>query len=55
MVPGLALLTFDASGEASYAGDTDIDWNNQATVHDESGRVSLECPERHQWRAECEK
>jgi hypothetical protein len=49
---GFALLTFDASGEATYAGDTEIDGNSQMTCDDESGRVLLECSARHRWPAE---
>jgi hypothetical protein len=51
-VPGLALLTFDDDGNAEYAGETEIDWNNQATRHDDAGNDLLECPAGHQWTAE---
>jgi len=53
-VPGLALLVFDDSGDADYEGETVINWNNQASQHDETGRDILECPEGHQWPAERE-
>lgn len=52
MIPGLALLTFDDNGEATYAGDTEIDWDNQMTRDDEDGRVRLECPAHHRWPAD---
>ena len=48
-VPGLALLTFDADGQAEYDGETEVDWDNQATQHDEAGNDLLECPQGHQW------
>ena len=50
----LALLVFDDSGDADYEGETVINWNNQASQHDETGRDILECPEGHQWPAERE-
>jgi hypothetical protein len=53
-IPGLALLTFDDDGQAEYDGETDIDWNNQATLHDDASRDMLECPDGHQWPAERE-
>jgi hypothetical protein len=49
---GFALLTFDASGNATYAGDAEIDWNSQATREDKSDRQILECPADHRWPAE---
>ena len=51
-VPGLALLVFDASGQGQYAGETEIDWDAQATCEDEAGKVILECPNGHQWPAD---
>jgi len=54
MIPGLALLTFDAEGHAEYDGETEVDWNNQATQRDEAGNDLLECPAGHQWSAERE-
>lgn len=51
VIPGLALLSFDEAGEATYAGETEIDWNSQATQHDETGHVLLECPDGHGWPA----
>jgi hypothetical protein len=54
LVPGLALLTFDGQGEAEYAGETELDWNGQRTIHDEAGRVTLSCPRGHAWQAQME-
>ena len=54
IIPGLALLAFDSNGNADYDGETKVDWNNQATQHDESGRDLLECPAGHRWPAERE-
>lgn len=51
-IPGLALLTFDAGGHAEYDSETQVAWDNQATLHDEAGRDLLECPAGHQWPAE---
>jgi len=53
-VPGLALLMFDDNGQAEYSGETTIDWNDQATDLDESGKVILECSNHHRWPAEYE-
>ena len=52
MIPGLALLAFDAEGWGEYDGETQIDWNNQTNQHDEDGNDLLECPAGHQWPAE---
>lgn len=51
-IPGLALLTFDDDGQTEYAGETEIDWNNQASEQDEYGRYLLECHAGHKWPAE---
>ena len=51
LVPGVALLVFNEKGEAEYQGETRMDWNDQVTCHDQEGRVTLECPNGHQWRA----
>ena len=53
-IPGLALLAFSGDGNAEYAGETKVDWNNQATRHDEFGADLLECPAGHQWAAKRE-
>ena len=50
-VPGLALLLFDEHGKAEYEGETTMFWDDQNTVHDENGRVTLECPAGHRWAA----
>lgn len=50
-VPGVALLLFDESGDAQYAGETDVCWDSQSSVRDRSGRVTLVCPDGHQWSA----
>ncbi len=51
---GLALLIFDDDGHAEYAGQTEIDWNNQTTLKDDAGRALLECHTGHRWPALCE-
>lgn len=51
LVPGLALVRFNAEGEAEYEGETRMDWNNQITRRDSAGQVTLECPHGHQWQA----
>jgi hypothetical protein len=53
-VPGLALLTFDDEGQAEYASETEIDWNNQTSQHDAAGNDLLECHNGHQWPAKRE-
>jgi hypothetical protein len=52
LVPGLALLIFDENGAAEYEGETKIAWNDQVTCRDDEGRVTLECPAGHRWRAQ---
>lgn len=49
-VPGVALLTFDAKGEAEYEGETKLDWDLQFTRYDDRGHVTLECSNGHQWQ-----
>lgn len=44
-VPGCALLNFDESGRAEYAGETDIEWDGQTTDTTEDGRLLLLCDE----------
>ena len=53
-IASLALLMFDDDGQAEYAGETELDWNSQATRHDEAGNTVLECPAGHQWPAVCQ-
>lgn len=50
-VPGVALLVFDENGQAEYEGETKLNWNDQITCRDGEGRVTLECPNGHQWQA----
>ena len=52
MVSGLALLIFDEHGEAEYEGETKIAWNDQVTCRDVEDRVTLKCPNGHQWQAQ---
>ena len=51
-VPGVALLMFDEDGNAEYQGQTDLCWDDQETIRDESGRATLFCPGGHDWLAE---
>jgi hypothetical protein len=50
--PGIALLDFDEDGDAEYSGETTMLWENQTTVTDEDGKVTLVCPDGHDWQAE---
>ena len=50
-VPGVALLLFDEERNAEYAGETKIDWDRQTSLTAARGRVTLECPDGHQWQA----
>lgn len=50
-IPGLALVVFDEEGEAEYLGSTDVFWDDQITLEDEEGRVTLLCPAGHEWQA----
>lgn len=51
-VTGKALLNFDADGNAEYGGETEIFWDEQKTVRDEAGPVTLICANGHDWQAE---
>jgi hypothetical protein len=51
VIRGLALLNFDEQGDADYAGETKVDWDQQMSLLDDHGRVTLECPNGHQWQA----
>ena len=50
-IPGIAMLLFDEDDVAQYAGETDVCWDSQTTVRDEESRVTLVCPNAHQWPA----
>ena len=50
-IPGIALLLFDEDEVAHYAGETDVCWDNQTTVRDRLGHVTLVCADGHQWPA----
>jgi len=50
-IPGVALLLFDDDGSADYLGGTDVCWDGQKTVRAEDGRVTLVCPDGHDWPA----
>ena len=54
VIRGLALLVFDEQSNAEYEGETKIDWDSQVSLADTGGRVTLECPQGHQWRATAE-
>ena len=51
IIHGLALLIFDEAGNADYEGETKIDWDQQTSLTDARGRVTLECSNGHQWQA----
>lgn len=48
---GVALLDVHEDGTADYAGDTEIFWDEQRSVRDEQGKVTLVCPNGHDWKA----
>jgi len=52
IVPGLALLNFDNAGRAEYEGETKIAWDDQLPCRDRQGRLTLQCPDGHQWQAQ---
>lgn len=49
---GVALLGVYEDGTADYEGDTEVFWDEQRSVQDEQGRVTLVCSNGHDWRAE---
>ncbi len=52
-IPALALLliTDEDTGEADYAGETEICWNDQTTHRGSDGRCFLACHNGHTWPA----
>jgi hypothetical protein len=49
-IPGLALLTFDADGDAEYFGETEVCWNGQeAKITGDA--FTLACAEGHEWQS----
>jgi len=52
-VMGCALLNSEDNddGTVDYSGQTDVWWQEQIPIHDEEGRVTLICPEAHEWQA----
>jgi len=50
-IPGVALLDFDADGNAEYAGETKMCWDGQQTEIDADGNAELWCGEGHCWPA----
>jgi hypothetical protein len=53
-IPGIARLHFDEDGSAEYAGGTDVGWDGQESVLAPDGRVTLVCPDGHEWLASIE-
>jgi hypothetical protein len=52
---GCALLTEpDANGKCAWAGETEIWWDEQRTVMDADGCVTLLCPNGHAWLSACD-
>ena len=49
VVKGLALLAFGEDGIAEYGGETEVWWNDQKTIIDENGNVTLVCSNNHEW------
>ncbi|NIM22236.1 MAG: hypothetical protein GTN64_07460 [Candidatus Latescibacteria bacterium] len=52
-IEGYAILE-EKDGAFEYTGETEIDNNNQETVTDGLGRVTLWCENDHNWKAEME-
>lgn len=53
LVPGVALLTIDADGNAEYSGETQMDWNGQRPKIID-GELVLRCHEGHEWQSPCD-
>jgi hypothetical protein len=53
-VMGCALLNDEDNedGTVDYSGETDVWWSEQIPIHDGDGRVTLICPEGHEWQVE---
>lgn len=51
LIPGLSQLIADPRhpGSFDYAGQTDIDWNDQRTDRDAAGNLTLQCRHGHRW------
>lgn len=49
---GVASLHVDANaGTAEYGGETEMCWDTQIPLEDESGQVTLMCTDGHEWQA----
>ena len=52
-IPGIAELAKTEDGDFHYAGGTDVWWDDQHPVCDETGtKASLICPNGHRWFSE---
>jgi hypothetical protein len=38
-------------GEVEYSGGTDVNWDGQAPMREDGGRILLTCPDGHDWLA----
>ena len=54
-ISGCAILTFDEDGVAEHGDETEVFWNGQKTVCDGAGRITLICPNSHEWPSATDK
>lgn len=51
-LPGVTLLILDEAGNAEYAGETDLIWDDQTTqAGEQPNTMRLVCPKGHHWDA----
>ena len=48
LLPGVAELNVDETGEADYSGTTDIQWDSQSSIK-RRGKYILTCDNGHEW------
>ena len=48
---GIALLDAHKDGTADYVGGTEIYWDEQRSVRDKQGKITLICSNGHDWKA----
>jgi len=53
-ISGRADLNVEEDGSADYSGHTEVFWDEQKTVMDDDGRVTLACPDGHEWQSSLE-
>lgn len=49
LVPGCALMNVDPDGTFEWAGETEMDWDNQHNLEQDPKRMRVQCCDGHEW------